>query len=86
MEVEMNNATPSVEELQKTNQMLIERVNSLQNQLSQVMNMNNTLHWLFRAMDHADKFSPEFVQELVKQLEGMLTPPKESEIVQDENK
>lgn len=77
------NQQPSMEELQKTNQMLIDRVNNLQNQLSQVMNMNNTLHWLFRAMDHAEKFSTEFIQEITKQLESMLTPPKESEIVQE---
>lgn len=69
----------SYEELQKTNQMLIERVNSLQNQLSQVMNMNNTLHWLFRAMDHSEKFNPEFIKIITDQLESMLTPPKESE-------
>lgn len=69
---------PTYEELEKQNSFLIEKVKSLSNQLSQVSNLNNTLHWMFKVIENKDVFeNKEFINKVTSKLEEILTPPED---------
>lgn len=69
---------PTYEELEEQNSFLIEKVKSLSNQLSQVSNLNNTLHWMFKVVENKDVFeNKEFINKVTSKLEEILTPPED---------
>ena len=69
---------PTYEELEEQNSFLIEKVKSLSNQLSQVSNLNNTLHWMFKVVENKDVFeNKEFINKVASKLEEILTPPED---------
>lgn len=69
---------PTYEELEEQNSFLIEKIKSLSNQLSQVSNLNNTLHWMFKAIENKDAFeNKEFINKVTSKLEEILTPPED---------
>jgi len=69
---------PTYEELEEQNSFLIEKVKSLSNQLSQVSNLNNTLHWMFKVIENKDVFeNKEFINKVASKLEEILTPPED---------
>lgn len=69
---------PTYEELEEQNSFLIEKIKSLSNQLSQVSNLNNTLHWMFKVIENKDAFeNKEFINKVTSKLEEILTPPED---------
>lgn len=69
---------PTYEELEEQNSFLIEKIKSLSNQLSQVSNLNNTLHWMFKVVENKDVFeNKEFINKVTSKLEEILTPPED---------
>lgn len=69
---------PTYEELEQENKFLVEKVKNLANQLSQISNLNNTLHWMFKVIENKDVFeNKEFINKVTSKLEEILTPPED---------
>ncbi len=72
----------SYEELENRNNFLLKRVRDLQDQLSQISNLNNTLYWLFKAVENKEIFDKDFIIKIKNHLQNILTPP-ENEILEN---
>lgn len=70
---------PTYEELKDwCNQLMMQR-NQIAQRLNQVTDVINKLPWLFEVIKAKDVFDSEFVNICIKDIETILTPPKEEE-------
>lgn len=70
---------PTYEELEKELDILIEQRNNLANQLNQLANINNNLHWAFKVLEFGSYFNQTFVSKIASDIEEILTPRKKNE-------
>lgn len=64
----------SVDQLKNYCDQLLSQRNQLAQQLNGIQNILNKLPYLFKVLEHADKFNPNFVQMCTEEIEAIMTP------------
>jgi hypothetical protein len=68
---------PSYEQLKNWCDQLLMQRNQIAEELRQVSNIVNKLPWLFKVIENKEVFSTEFVNNCVKEIVDIMTPPEE---------
>lgn len=78
---------PSYDQLKNWLDQVVSQRNQLAERLNQVSNIMNKLPWLFKVIENANSFTPEFVYNCTQEVQYILASPDEAgDSTEEENK